>query len=213
VIRIGSVPQGFDRDGLRADIGDFVADYVGQSLKDFDLSGALNALTRIIRRHRILLPARISMLLKVIVMLEGTSRSLNRDFSLAELLQPYYASTVQRRFSPEQLLRKLRRSYRDWDHLIDILPRDLADVLQRVRQGKFEVNLEHRRLDATVNRLVYGILTAALFVGSCELLGNRVPPTIFGVSLLGLAGLFSTLVIALRLLRAVGKSGGLSDKK
>ena len=136
VIRIGAVPQDFDREGLRADIGDFVADYVGQSLKDFDLSGALNALTGIIRRHRILLPARISMLLKVIVMLEGTSRSLNRDFSLAELLQPYYASTVQRRFSPEQLLRKLRRSYRDWDHLIDILPRDLADVLQRVRQGK-----------------------------------------------------------------------------
>ena len=72
VIRIGSVPQGFDRDGLRADIGDYVAEYVGQSLKDFDLSGALNALTTIIRRHRIILPAGISLLLKVLVMLELT---------------------------------------------------------------------------------------------------------------------------------------------
>ena len=213
VIRIGSVPQGFDRDGLRADIGDFVAEYVSQSLKDFDLSGTLNALTGIIRRHRIILPAGISLLLKVLVMLEGTSRSLNRDFSLAELLQPYYANTIQRRLSPERLIRRLRRSYRDWDRFIDMLPRELADILQRVRDGKFDVNLEHRHLDATVNRLAYGILTAAFFVGSCELLSRQVPPTIGGVSILGTAGLLLSLAFGLRLVRAIKKSGGLSDRK
>jgi ubiquinone biosynthesis protein len=213
VIRIGSVPQGFDRDGLRADIVDFVAEYVGQSLKDFDLSGALNALTAIIRRHRIVLPARVSLLLKVLVMLEGTSRALNRDFSLAELLQPYYANTIQRRLSPERLIRRLRRSYRDWDRFIDMLPRGLGDILQRVRDGKFDVNLEHRRLDATVNRLVYGILTAALFVGSCQLLSRQVPPTIGGVSILGTIGLLLSLALGFRLVRAIRKSGGLSDRK
>jgi ubiquinone biosynthesis protein len=213
VIRIGSVPQGFDRDGLRADIVDFVAEYVGQSLKDFDLSGALNALTAIIRRHRIVLPARVSLLLKVLVMLEGTSRALNRDFSLAELLQPYYANTIQRRLSPERLIRRLRRSYRDWDRFIDMLPRGLGDILQRVRDGKFDVNLEHRRLDATVNRLVYGILVAALFVGSCQLLSRQVPPTIGGVSILGTIGLLLSLALGFRLVRAIRKSGGLSDRK
>jgi ubiquinone biosynthesis protein len=146
-------------------------------------------------------------------MLEGTSRSLNRDFSLAELLEPYYAETVHRRLSPEQLLRRLRRSYRDWNRFIDILPRELGDILQRVRDGRFDVNLEHRRLDATVNRLVYGILTAALFVGSCELLGQQVPPTIGGVSILGMAGLLFAAGLGFRLVRAVWGSGGLSEKK
>jgi ubiquinone biosynthesis protein len=212
VLRVGSVPQGFDREALRADLGDFVAEYVGQSLKDFNLSGAMNALTGIIRRHRIVLPARISSLIKVLVMLEGTSRSLNRDFSLAELLQPYYDKTIQQRFSPERLLRRLQRAYRDWDRFIDMLPRELADILQRVRDGKFDVHLEHRRLEATANRLVYGMLTAALFVGSCLLLSRQVPPTIGGVSVLGAVGLIFTFVLGLRLVRAVKKSGGLSKK-
>jgi ubiquinone biosynthesis protein len=213
VIRIGSVPQGFDRDALRADLGDFVAEYVGQSLKDFDLSSAMNSLTEIVRRHRIVLPAGISSLIKVLVMLEGTTRSLNRDFSLAELLQPYYEKKIHRRFSPERLLRRLQRSYRDWDRFIAMLPRELADILQRVRDGKFDVHLEHRRLEATANRLVYGLLTAAFFVGSCQLLSRQVPPTIGGVSLLGSVGLLFTCVFGVRLVRAVKKSGGLSNKE
>jgi ubiquinone biosynthesis protein len=213
VIRIGSIPQGFDRDALRADLGDFVAEYVGQSLKDFNLSSAMNSLVEIIRRHRIVLPAGISSLIKVLVMLEGTTRSLNRDFSLAELLQPYYEKTMHRRFSPDRLFRRLQRSYRDWDRFIDMLPRELADILQRVRDGKFDVHLEHRRLEATANRLVYGLLTAAFFVGSCQLLSLQVPPTIGGVSLLGSIGLLFTCMFGLRLVRAVKKSGGLSNKE
>ena len=44
------------------------------------------------------------------------------------------------------------------------LPRDAADILQRVKKGSFDVHLNHRRLETTVNRLVLGILTAALFI-------------------------------------------------
>jgi ubiquinone biosynthesis protein len=64
VIRIGSVPRGLDRQALRADISEFVADYANSSLKDFDLSGALDQMTQIIRNYRILLPTGISLLFK-----------------------------------------------------------------------------------------------------------------------------------------------------
>ncbi|MCP4687061.1 MAG: AarF/ABC1/UbiB kinase family protein, partial [Desulfobacterales bacterium] len=122
VIRMGSAPQDLDRDALRAEIGEFLAEYVSQSLKDFDLSGALTSLTDIIRGRHIILPTRVSMLIKVLVMLEGTSRQLDRDFNLAEMLQPYFASAIQRRLSPNRILNKLKRSYQDWERLIDALP-------------------------------------------------------------------------------------------
>ncbi len=35
----------------------------------------------IIRQHRILLPSRVSLLIKMLVMLEGTSQQLNPDFN------------------------------------------------------------------------------------------------------------------------------------
>ena len=65
IIRVGAVPQDLDRAALSLDVADFIAHYGGQSLENFDLSGALNEMTEMIRRYRISLPVRIVM--KVVV--------------------------------------------------------------------------------------------------------------------------------------------------
>ena len=212
VIRLCSVPDDLDHRLLRVDISDFVDEYLGRSIKELNLSEALNNLTRIIRRHRLILPSSVSLLIRVIVVLEGTSRQLNPDFSLVELLQPYYRHIIEKRFSAEYLLTKLKRSARDWNRLIEMLPGELADLLQRMRLGRLNILFEHHRLDSVVNRLIYGILTAAVFMGSCMLLSRQVPPTIGGLSLLGLLGVFTSIIFGLRLLRAIGKSGGLTRR-
>ena len=207
------MPNDFDRDALRAEIGDFVSEFVGQSLKDFDLSGSLNGMTEIIRRYQIVLPSSASMLLKVLVMLEGTSRQLDPRFSLAELIEPYYTKAMKRRFSPKKLLHRTQRKFRDWDRLIDMLPRDLADILDRVKRGTFDVHLEHRRLESTINRLVLGILTAALFIGSSQLWSRNAPPLLGGVSVFGALGYAAAAFLTYRLLVAIKKSGDIKTGK
>jgi len=57
--------------------------------------------------------------------------------------------------------------------------------------------------------VVYGILVAALFLGSVQLWTNEVPPMIGGYSILGLAGLAAAGYLGLKLLRAIHKSGDL----
>ena len=83
-----------------AQLDDFLADYSNQSIANFDLSGALNGMVGIIREHQIILPTKIGMLIKVLVMLEGTAQQLNPDFSLAELLGDYKQQAIRRRLSP-----------------------------------------------------------------------------------------------------------------
>ena len=207
VVRLGSVPPDFDRDALRAEIGEFVADYGGQSLEDFDLSGALSAMTEIIRRYGVILPSSCSMLLKVLVMLEGTSRQLDPKFSLSEVMQPYYVKAASRRLSPQKLWHRSRRTLRDWERLIDTFPRDMTDILTRVRRGTFDVNLQHRSLDATVNRLVMGIISAAMFIGSALLWSRDVRPMLWGYSVPGALGCMVAVVLGLRLLLAIKRSG------
>ena len=209
VLRIGTVPQGIDRNALRVDISEFVAEYISSSLKDFDLSGALTGLTTIVRDYHIILPPSISLLLKVLVMLEGTSRQLDRDFNLAELLQPYQVKAIQRKYSPEKMMHRVQRVYRDWDRFLEMLPREFADIVEKVRDGKFDVNLEHRKLDTVVNRLVYGILTAALFLGSCRLIAEEIVPLVKGVSVIGAVGCMLSLILGYRLLKAIKRSGDL----
>jgi ubiquinone biosynthesis protein len=156
------------------------------------------------------LPTRLSLLGRVLVQLEGTSRLLDRDFSLAELLKPYLSKMAARKMAPQRLLQGLRRAYRDWSRLVDIFPGEVTDILRRVRAGSFDVNLRLRRLDATVNRLVYGLIVAAVVLGSAQMLSRQVPPLVGGVSLVGAAGLVVAVVLGWRVLRAVTKSGGLT---
>ncbi len=212
VFLIGAVPANVAREQLRADLADFVAEYTGQSINELDLAGALRSLADIIRRHRISLPPGVSLLLRTLVVLEGTAQLLNPDFSLAEVIQPFYTRAVGRRLSPQRLWLRLQRSYRDWDRLLQSLPRDLTETLQRLRSGRLTVHLDHRHLDPVVNRLVLGILSASLFLGSSFLWSMKAPPLLFGVSVFGAAGYLMSVYLGWKLLRAVKHSGSVESR-
>jgi ubiquinone biosynthesis protein len=213
LLRLGSAPPSTPRDQLRADLTDFVADYVGQSIQDMNLSAALNSLLEIIRRYNITLPPALSLLLRTLVELEGTAQQLSPDFNLAEVFQPFYATMVRKRLSARHIFGRLQHAYRDWERLAQSLPRDLEDVLKRVREGTFSVHLDHRHFDPVINRLVLGVMTAALFVGSCLLWSMKAPPLIGGVSVFGAAGYLMAAYFGWRLLRAIKNSGDINSKK
>lgn len=73
MVRLGEVPVDFDEETLVDSVEDFLGDYMGQSLDEFDISGCLTGIVQVIRDHQVMLPSKISMLLKVFVMLEGAS--------------------------------------------------------------------------------------------------------------------------------------------
>ena len=123
IVRVGAPPPDLDRAALSLDVADFLSYYASQSLDRFDLSGALNEMIEHIRRYHIMLPARIAMLLKALVTLEGTARLVSPKFSLVEMMQPYRSKMLWRRFSPRRQVRKLRRLFSELEHLVDILPR------------------------------------------------------------------------------------------
>ena len=207
VARIGNVPSAYDQTALREAIQDLIDDYSTQSLKDFDLGGCLNEVVRIIQESKIYLPAKVAMLIKVLVMLEGTAHQLSPHFSVAELIQPYGKKALRNRFSLKKMMSRLKANLEDWEHLMTILPRDTADILRNLKRGKFDVHLQHRRLEPIVNRLVMGILTAALFMGSASLCSNHVRPTLFGFSAPGFLGCGIAVIMGFQITFAIRRSG------
>ncbi len=206
VMRLGSVPAGLDRSALRSEVGAFVADGAGQPLGELDLGATLERMTDILRRYRIALPPACTLLLKALVMLEGTGRRLSPTFNLARLVRPYQTRALKRWLSPERWMARLGKAYRDWDRLLEALPRDLADLLRKARNGSLEVRHEHPRLERAVNRFVLGALTAALFVGSAHLWATGAAPVVGGVSLFGAAGCLAAVAFGIKLVRRVARS-------
>jgi hypothetical protein len=182
IVRLGQIPAELDRASLSVDVADLVAHYGSQSMDQLDVSGALSEMVEIIRRYRIMLPARIAMLIKTLITLEGTSRLACPRFTLIEVIKPYRKKMLMRRLSPRRRLRKIRRFMADVEHLIEAIPQGVLDILEQVQSGKFDVHLDHRGLEPSVNRLVLGLLASALFLGSSWLLAHNVPPTISWLS-------------------------------
>ena len=82
-----------------------------------------------------------------------------------------------------------------------------------MREGTFSVHLDLRHIDPVINRLVLGVMTAALLVSSSLLWSMKAPPTIGGVSVFGSAGYLIAAYLGWRLLRAIKNSGDINSKK
>ena len=203
IVDLGELPPNFDRPALRRDAVEFFENYATASLENFDISGALTEMTAIIRRHHIRLPPSVSLLIKMLVVLDGTAGQLAPGFSLAEVLAPYRFEILKRRLSPKRIVRKLRAAQRDWFELAESAPGDMSDILTRLKKGTFDIHLEHRKLDGVVNRLVLGMLASAGLLASSILLAMKVPPTIYSVSVVGFFGLAAASWTAFLLWRRI----------
>ena len=98
--------------------------------------------------------------------------------------------------------RKVARSARDWDRFLTDLPRELDEIMKRFREGKLDIHHEHKGIERTVNRLVRGIITAALIMGSTMLWSRDTPPLLYGVSVIGVLGYTAAMYLAFRLIRS-----------
>jgi len=200
VTALGESPP-TDPAGLRAEVNEFVLDFADVPLAQFDLSAALNRMTDIIRRFGILLPPEVAMLLRTLVVLEGSAKQLSPSFSMAEVINLYVrehgVGKVWHRFR-----RKVQRTARDWDRFLTDLPRELDEIMKRFREGKLDIHHEHKGMERTVNRLVRGIICAALIVGSSMLWSRDTPPLVYGVPVVGVLGFTLALGLAVRLIRS-----------
>ncbi len=201
VIHLGAPPPDLDRKALRSDLAEFVAEYASRPVKELNVSAALGEMFDIIARYRIVLPRNASLLLRTLMVLEGSARQLDPAFSLVDLITDYQVRSGGRWLKPGRWLRDTRRAARGYDRLLRRLPDDVADILDRFRAGTLEVRHEHRHLQDSVHRLVKGLLTASLVLSSAVLLGRGdegLWRTVLGVGCL-LAGAF----LGFRLLRSI----------
>jgi ubiquinone biosynthesis protein len=200
VLRVCGTPDDLNRSALSQDLTELFEDYGVQSMGQFNVSGALTGLTEILHRHGLILPGNLSMLIKCLILLEGTSRLLNPQFNLAELLEPWRQKYLRMRLSPRARLKDLRRIFLDWQRIAEAIPNALTKTLDRLDRGKFSVSLEHQHLKSAANRVVVGMFISSLLIASSVLIAHDMPPRIRGVSVIGLCGYLVALLFGFRML-------------
>ena len=206
LIELCEVPIDLNRSAYRSDVADFVGEFRDTMGGSLDIGAAFESMFAIIRKHHLVVPPRVNMLLLVIVQTEGTARQLDPEFDLTATLKSYGTDLLKRRFSPQQLQREAVRSFRDWSRLLKALPRETVNLLERTQRGELQIHVQQHGMQRPVDRLTYGIVVAAILLGSALLWAFAAPPVLFGISIIGALGVALGLALAAHLLYLVWRA-------
>ena len=162
---------------LRADVQDFVETYYGVPLEQMKIGSMLSDFVDILANHGLRCPADLMLLIRAVVTLEGVGRSLDPHFNLAGELAPFVERLVKARYDPRRIMERTIDDAKTVLGAIHDLPLHFGRTLQKLNQDDLRIQLEHRKLDDFVNefdrssnRVVVGMITAALIVASALVL-------------------------------------------
>jgi len=219
--RLGNAPATLDEASFSIDVSEYIATYGRQQLENFDVTSALNDLSAILHRHQIKLPHQSALLLKMLISLEGTLRGVGAEFDGLSVIRQFIRRAMWRRMDPRRRLRQAKRIYLETEHFLEVAPDHVLDLFEQAKRGQLRLQLEHQKIGPTVNRLVLGLISSALFLGSALMLSQEVPPLLFPestvlglhrVSIFGISGCIFSLLEMIRLTRAIRRSGALTRR-
>lgn len=184
-----------NRRWLEKDVAEFMGQHLYRPLKELEVGRILQQLFELVARHRLRLPADLFLLARAVTAAEGLGALLDPDFDLVGTARPYVARLYRERFHPREVAGTLVSTGTDYAHLLRDLPGELREIMGQVKQGKIRIQLEQRGMerllftyDQITNRLSFAIVLASLVIGSSLVVFSGVPPTWYGMPLIGIVG-------------------------
>jgi ubiquinone biosynthesis protein len=199
---------------FRYDISEFIDRYYGIPLDKIEADKVINGLLAILRRHRVTLPVNLAIMGRMLLVSSGVGRMLDPKFDMVAVAKPFIESFMYKRFDPRRQFKELADMFDRYRAAFKALPRDLEDILQKLKKGKMVVSLHHEGLtklilemDRSSNRLAFGLIVAALIVGSSMVMQMDKGPMLFGFSVFGILGYLIAAILGLWLVIAILRSG------
>jgi ubiquinone biosynthesis protein len=207
------------RGDLIRDLREFLNKYSGLSVGEVTLGQALSELVALARRYRLRMPPVFPLLTKALVTAEGLARSVDPTINVYEVARPYAQRLLSGRYSPQVVAEAAEERALEYARYLEDYPEQIRQLLTEIADGELEVQLKHHGLndlfgsvDVLANRLVFAVVTAALFVGSSMLgafyvAGPQVP--FVGAPLVSFLGFTLSIIQSVILLTIILRSGRL----
>jgi ubiquinone biosynthesis protein len=207
------------RGDLIRDLREFLNKYSGLSVGEVTLGQALSELIALARRYKLRMPPVFPLLTKALVTAEGLARNIDPTINVYEVARPYAQRLLSERYRPEAVIDVVEEHALEYARYVEDYPEQIRLLLTELSDGELEVQLKHGGLDELLgsvdvlaNRLVFAVVTAALFIGSSMLGafnvgGPNVP--LLGASLVSFIGFILSVILAAILFVIIFRSGRL----
>ncbi|MFD0713566.1 ABC1 kinase family protein [Paenibacillus sp. GCM10027626] len=185
VFKMGIVPDDVDEAALRAEVDELRDKYYDVPLSEVSIGEAVNDLFSVAFRHRIRMPAELTLLGKTLLTMEGVVTELDPNFSIIDIAEPYGRKLFREQFNPVRIGRKWLEEMPDYMDLLTQVPLSLKSLSTLLQRGKVRVEITAPELNAFLHKmdrisnkmslsivlLSLSIIMAGLIIGSS--IGNQ----------------------------------------
>lgn len=203
-----AVSQQFE--GVKAfeyEVEDLINEYHALPAEKMNMSELFNRLLEMVNRYNIRMPSDYFLLSKCLVTIEGVGHRLAPSLNIIDELKPHINKALREDLSFRNVFKKIFTSARDTVALLEALPRDMRDIINKVKRGELKVAIAHEglddvthKIDLASNRIAGGFIIGSILMASAILIAVHFPPLYEHVSIPGGAGFLLANVLGLRML-------------
>jgi ubiquinone biosynthesis protein len=191
--------------------------YYGTRLSDIDPIQLIREGFQLIYSLNLRLPSRFVMLDKAIATLASVGQEVYPDFNVFDVAKPYARSLLADRFHPRVLSQRARAEALAIGSIAREFPYQAHDVLERMRDGTFQVRFDNpgldqldEHIDQASNRLSVALVVLGGLVGSAIVgVFAKEGPHVIGIHLLAFLGFVVSGAFGLWLIWGVMRHGRL----
>jgi len=191
--------------------------YYGTRLSDIDPLQVIREGFQLIYSLNLRLPSRFVMLDKAIATLASVGQEVYPDFNVFEIAKPYARGLLADRFHPRVISQRARAEAIAIGSIARELPYQAHDVLERMRDGTFQIRFDNpgldqldEHIDQASNRLSVALVVLGGLVGSAIVgVFAREGPQIIGIHILAFLGFVVSGAFGLWLIWGVMRHGRL----
>lgn len=193
VLRLCQQEGSFDESNFHQELATFLEQYTDSPIEEIEIQEVFTQIVVICHQNNLQFDRDITLLLKAFSTLEGVIRVLDPEMSLMEIATPFAQNYFFTHLEIEETLKKTGLDLLSGLKTAPKLPQQLHHLLEIWTSGQGKVNLEIKkqedllsRIENMVNRIVFGVILAALIIGA-SLLVQAAPDDRFNViSILGI---------------------------
>ncbi|MNK54496.1 putative protein kinase UbiB [compost metagenome] len=214
LVELGDPLRDFQLNVYRLEIGRLVATFHSTPLSELNVGEVMTEAVRIGFKSHLRFQSQLMLLVKALTQIDGIARALDPDADFLDILRPYLPSVVANQVGELVSPMNLMNSGIEATEAALDLPRKASILLDKINaDNRIRIQFEHISLAEAfqpfskwVNRLVLGIVFAALSISSAMIISSGAGPLWLGYPLLGVLGFLSSVLLGLFLVVTILRS-------
>lgn len=206
---MGLIPPGTDLRAFEDELIEITEPIFGKPLNEINISELIMKLLSTAINFDMKLQPSLLLLQKSMIIMEGVGREFYPDLNIWKVAQPFMMGWMKKEISPQRKLEESKQAAKELIKTGMDLPHQANQVLGRLNRGDLKIDFAHANLEILIekieshgNDLYYGIIIAALLLGSFYIVGSTRGPQIYDMSAVGLAGfVVAAMMVAARIIK------------